>query len=709
MLLAVFVLSFATIPAMAAVEGLQGEGTQENPYTIGNLEELVWFRDDVNAGNSYKGDFVALTASIDIDDCNDVTLFPEGTWIPIGTSSNPFMGSFDGNDNTISNLWAANGSYSGFFGKVGTWMEYAGEIKDINFSGVTVVSDQNSAEAVGSLAGYANAVVSDIHIKDALVTARADIGGIVGDFANAESRIENCSFEGTINCGYGRVGGVAGKGYGTINNCRVNVELTGAWAAGGIIGLCNSCTVTNNYVEGSLTANVNYGDDYKIGGIVGTLNESNSQTIENNYCNATVSNYAHPTVEYFPVIGMYNIDATEATMVDLSNNSWNREIFDTDTVALVGMPTDDGTGLVSITRNNNLVVLDSDLEYIDALDAADVTVLEVDGVTEVTAEEVEAAVKANIPELPTATVTEIPEEDLAVAPDLTFALKFFADEVTPEQLAYYGDWYADFELTLNKTAIFDDNDSTANGYLAGEYGEYGWVTVPFTPVTLEANKSLKIMEYASELMGKPGLKYTYREVYEAVKEFNCGVYFKDAFLANNKDLEVTLELRMYNPEDETESYTIGETYKFSGKGKYIFGYTPFVVRNMPIKQYENKDGKTVDYCEVAFFAGIDSLDYQTIGFKVEADNGTEIEGYKIPAVGEDGKYYVYKDITVTGSEGSQTVTAEKIDSYRIFGIQVPFEKSVYDNKDVWFTPYAENFDGTTTYGLRYRLPDIYTK
>ena len=112
---------------------------------------------------------------------------------------------------------------------------------------------------------------------------------------------------------------------------------------------------------------------------------------------------------------------------------------------------------------------------------------------------------------------------------------------------------------------------------------------------------------------------------------------------------------------------------------------------------------------IKFFAGIDSLDYQTIGFKVEADNGTEIEGYKIPAVGEDGKYYVYKDITVTGSKGSQTVTAEGIDSYRIFGIRVPFEKSVYDGKEVWFTPYAENFDGTKTYGLRYSLPDIYTK
>ena len=58
------------------------------------------------------------------------------------------------------------------------------------------------------------------------------------------------------------------------------------------------------------------------------------------------------------------------------------------------------------------------------------------------------------PALPTATVTPIPEEDLDPEVPLTFALKFKADEVTEEQLAYYQDWYADFELTLSKSAVF---------------------------------------------------------------------------------------------------------------------------------------------------------------------------------------------------------------------------------------------------------------
>ena len=162
-----------------------------------------------------------------------------------------------------------------------------------------------------------------------------------------------------------------------------------------------------------------------------------------------------------------------------------------------------------------------------------------------------------IPELPTATVTELENEDL------TFALNFKADEATEEQLAYYGKWYADFVLTVNKDVTFNANGG-ADGYLSGQYDAWSenWVNVPFENVTLTAGQSLKIMEYAAQLMGEPGLKLTYNDVYGFVKDFNCGIFFEPEFLAANPDFVVTLELRMYNPEDESESYVIGETYEF---------------------------------------------------------------------------------------------------------------------------------------------------
>ena len=54
-----------------------------------------------------------------------------------------------------------------------------------------------------------------------------------------------------------------------------------------------------------------------------------------------------------------------------------------------------------------------------------------------------------MPVLPTATVDRLNQEDL------TFALNFKADEVTQAQLNYYGNWYADFELSANKDIVLN--------------------------------------------------------------------------------------------------------------------------------------------------------------------------------------------------------------------------------------------------------------
>ncbi|MBO5452535.1 MAG: hypothetical protein J6A69_01015, partial [Clostridia bacterium] len=173
--------------------------------------------------------------------------------------------------------------------------------------------------------------------------------------------------------------------------------------------------------------------------------------------------------------------------------------------------------------------------------------------------------------IPTATISNISAAELEAgdAPDLTFALKFAADDATDEQLEAYGAWYADFVLTINKDVTFYSvPEEGVDGYLSGQYDGWSpnWVTVPFNKkVTLNADEPLKIMDFAAKLMNKDGLKVTYTDVYEAVKEFDCGVFFTDEFLANNKDLVVKLELRMYNPENENESYSIGDVYTFNTK------------------------------------------------------------------------------------------------------------------------------------------------
>ena len=164
----------------------------------------------------------------------------------------------------------------------------------------------------------------------------------------------------------------------------------------------------------------------------------------------------------------------------------------------------------------------------------------------------------------TATITPVSDAELAGNP-LTFALKFKADSVSDLQMAVFGGWYADFVLTVNKTVVFDANCGEGiDGYLAGKYAAYGdsWVNVPFKPVTIEADNPVKVMDFAAKLMNQGGLKLRYWEVYENVREFECGVFFNEKFLAENQDLKVQLSLRMFNPDNEEESYAVGIEYEF---------------------------------------------------------------------------------------------------------------------------------------------------
>ena len=166
-------------------------------------------------------------------------------------------------------------------------------------------------------------------------------------------------------------------------------------------------------------------------------------------------------------------------------------------------------------------------------------------------------------ELPTATVAELDVTEIQ-NPKLTFAMKFKADDVTSEQLEAYGNWYADYELTVNKNVTLNcnagDEGVVADGYLAGQYDNWSadWVSVPMgnDTVTLTANEPLKIMEDVAQN------KLTYSEVCDGVQEFNCGMFLTDEFLAANPDVEVTLELRIYKPDNEEKSYVIGDTYTF---------------------------------------------------------------------------------------------------------------------------------------------------
>ncbi len=112
-------VSFTTLPlywkdyAASGYEG--GSGTSGDPYLISSAEQLAYFSNQVNAGNTYNGKYFKLTA--------DISLAGK-RWTPIGsTTANYFDGTFNGYGHIVSSMnvivsTSSEDALAGLFGHV---------------------------------------------------------------------------------------------------------------------------------------------------------------------------------------------------------------------------------------------------------------------------------------------------------------------------------------------------------------------------------------------------------------------------------------------------------------------------------------------------------------------------------------------------------------------------------------------------------------
>ena len=221
-----------------------GIGTQGDPYQIYNAAELLWFAQAVNDGQT--GACAIL--------CDNIDLSGIEKWTPIGTSSKPYAGTFNGTSFSISNMTIENaGSYSGLFGYV------TGTVMNLSISGSITVNGQGQhiGGAVGCLdgSGKVSNVTSTVKLNVTgtaeHTTAVSRIGGVVGAALEVhEPTVEECIFAGEItftndvDC----LGGIIGYIWsGNIKNCGNVGTITGNagssagnYCVGGILGYCNN-------------------------------------------------------------------------------------------------------------------------------------------------------------------------------------------------------------------------------------------------------------------------------------------------------------------------------------------------------------------------------------------------------------------------------------------------------------------------------------
>ncbi len=175
-------------------------------------------------------------------------------WTPVGTSSEPFKGTFDGDGHKITGLKITSGSYIGLFGYVGE----GAVIQNVNLVGANVFGIKRVGALIGQIKG--NATVSNCTVDSTSHVTGSDsnTGGLIGEAA----------------------GGITVKLEKLINYASVtNTENNGTSRAAGIIAQVTSganVTITNCVNNGAITTNNGYA-----GGIVAAKQGSSKVSFEN--------------------------------------------------------------------------------------------------------------------------------------------------------------------------------------------------------------------------------------------------------------------------------------------------------------------------------------------------------------------------------------------------------------------------------------------
>ena len=216
-------------------------------YSISTAEELKKLADMTNSGKVKGGNFY-------LADNIDLSAYQTGEgWTPIGTSSNPFTGIFNGNGYVVSNLYInTTASIEG----VGLF----GSARDISNLGVeNAYVNAPNANRVGIVAGANDINVSTMYLTNCYstgeVSGRRRVGGVVAGNVHASA----CYSTADVTGRGGYVGGVISGG--TVSKSFSTGNVTGTLCVGGVAGA--STAISNCYSTGRVSGN-NY-----VGGIVG--------------------------------------------------------------------------------------------------------------------------------------------------------------------------------------------------------------------------------------------------------------------------------------------------------------------------------------------------------------------------------------------------------------------------------------------------------
>lgn len=317
-----------TISLTDYVERSASEESGATAISISSSSELHLFAQYVNQGNDTKGKTFVLSKDISLSDydvehiCDSkraaiykdgavvavvrqdgivyesisssrrselgALVSPDSIWEGIGTESNPFQGTFDGNGHSIQGMICVNQEdYAGLFSVVGS----SGAVKNVAVNASLAVGGKDS----GGIAGKNFGLMKECN-SSAIVMGSLAVGGVAG---NSAGELRDCVAKDVILVGasssipgsFGNykdtdmdrrlgVGGVVGVTSGTCDGCWLTGEDTqivfggggiAGFICGGTVQSCTNCSDIDVYgaikggiacflFDGEILDCENYGD-----------------------------------------------------------------------------------------------------------------------------------------------------------------------------------------------------------------------------------------------------------------------------------------------------------------------------------------------------------------------------------------------------------------------------------------------------------------
>ena len=229
-----------------------GEGSPDNPYLIGSLNNLFWIGLKMNEWDKNYVQTAPINASV-TQNWNS----GEG-WIPIANDIDRFTGSYNGKEYPIDSLFIHSGNnYSGLFGYVD-----GAQLDSIQLTNISL----RGTYFCGGLTGYArNSSVNSCYVNGT-IEGKGIMGGITGQAVNTKIQhaTSDCHLSGEI-----KIGGITGQADANslIDSCLSKGSVKGEQYIGGLAGLCYA-PISNSYTKMTALKGTNSDDTY-FGGLAG--------------------------------------------------------------------------------------------------------------------------------------------------------------------------------------------------------------------------------------------------------------------------------------------------------------------------------------------------------------------------------------------------------------------------------------------------------